>query len=159
MPSGDFKALMMTVELEFTRPQVGQMLLQNGKFEDVDAKKMIGVISRTLNEHVFTVGQKFAIEFCGNNYLVTVGGISNDVMRMVEGDEFEEDATDDRITHQRGLLTPSTTLIFETAANSGIKISGQKSSVMNSTLFKSKQFSFEKLGIGGLDKQFEDIFR
>ena len=159
VPSGDFKALMMTVELEFTRPQVGQMLLQNGKFEDVDAKKMIGVISRTLNEHVFTVGQKFAIEFCGNNYLVTVGGISNDVMRMVEGDEFEEDATDDRITHQRGLLTPATTLIFETAANSGIKISGQKSSVMNSTLFKSKQFSFEKLGIGGLDKQFEDIFR
>ena len=159
VPSGDFKALMMTVELEFTRPQVGQMLLQNGKFEDVDAKKMIGVISRTLNEHVFTVGQKFAIEFCGNNYLVTVGGISNDVMRMVEGDEFEEDATDDRITHQRGLFTPATTLIFETAANSGIKISGQKSSVMNSTLFKSKQFSFEKLGIGGLDKQFEDIFR
>ena len=159
VPSGDFKALMMTVELEFTRPQVGQMLLQNGKFEDVDAKKMIGVISRTLNEHVFTVGQKFAIEFCGNNYLVTIGGISNDVMRMVEGDEFEEDATDDRITHQRGLFTPATTLIFETAANSGIKISGQKSSVMNSTLFKSKQFSFEKLGIGGLDKQFEDIFR
>ena len=78
---------------------------------------------------------------------------------MVEGDEFEEDATDDRITHQRGLFTPATTLIFETAANSGIKISGQKSSVMNSTLFKSKQFSFEKLGIGGLDKQFEDIFR
>ena len=66
--------------MEFTRPQVGQMLLQNGKFEDVDAKKMIGVISRTLNEHVFTVGQKFAIEFCGNNYLVTVGGISSDVI-------------------------------------------------------------------------------
>ena len=60
------------------------MLLQNGKFEDVDAKKMIGVISRTLNEHVFTVGQKFAIEFCGNNYLVAVGGISSSVMRMVK---------------------------------------------------------------------------
>ena len=35
---------------------------------------------------MFTVGQKFAIEFCGNNYLVTVGGISNDVMQLVEGD-------------------------------------------------------------------------
>ena len=65
---------MMTMELEFTRPQVGQVLVQNGKHEDVDAKKMHGVISRTLISHVFTVGQKFAIEFCGNNYLVTVVG-------------------------------------------------------------------------------------
>jgi len=157
---GDFNALMMTMELEFTRPQVGQMLVQNGKHEDVDAKKMIGVISRTLTAHVFTVGQKFAIEFCGNNYLVTVGGISNDVMELVEGDEVDErTSSNNKVKHQRGLFTSSTTLIFETAANSGIKISGQKSSVMNSTLFKSKEFSFEKLGIGGLDKQFEDIFR
>ena len=37
---GDFNALMMTMELEFTRPQVGQVLVQNGKHEDVDAKKM-----------------------------------------------------------------------------------------------------------------------
>ena len=27
---------MMTMELEFTRPQVGQVLVQNGKHEDVD---------------------------------------------------------------------------------------------------------------------------
>ena len=47
---------MMTMELEFTRPQVGQVLVQNGKHEDVDAKKMHGVISRTLISHVFTVG-------------------------------------------------------------------------------------------------------
>ena len=41
---GDFNALMMTMELEFTRPQVGQVLVQNGKHEDVDAKKMHGVM-------------------------------------------------------------------------------------------------------------------
>ncbi|CAL6296864.1 unnamed protein product [Bathycoccus prasinos] len=160
--NGDFNALMMTMELEFTRPQVGQVLVQNGKHEDVDAKKMHGVISRTLTAHVFTVGQKFAIEFCGNNYLVTVGGISNDVMQLVEGDDEVDERTssnNNKVKHQRGLFTSLTTLIFESAANSGIKISGQKSSVMNSTLFKSKEFSFEKLGIGGLDKQFEDIFR
>ena len=29
--NGDFNALMMTMELEFTRPQVGQVLVQNGK--------------------------------------------------------------------------------------------------------------------------------
>lgn len=161
LPSGDFNALMMTMELEFTRPQVGQMLVQNGKHEDVDAKKMISVISRTLTAHVFTVGQKFAIEFCGNNYLVTIGGISNDVLQLVEGDETANSNNNNasKVSHQRGLFTSATTLIFETASNSGIKISGQKSSVMNSTLFKSKEFSFEKLGIGGLDKQFEDIFR
>ena len=46
-----------------------------------------------LISHVFTVGQKFAIEFCGNNYLVTVGGISNDVMQLVEGDDEVDERT------------------------------------------------------------------
>jgi vesicle-fusing ATPase len=59
----------------------------------------------------------------------------------------------------RGVMTPETTFLFEAAHASAIKIANQKSSSINSQLFKTKDFSFEKLGIGGLDKQFEDIFR
>lgn len=39
-----------------------------------------------------------------------------------------------------------------------IKIVGQKGYATNQ-LFKSKTLNFESLGIGGLDKQFEHIFR
>ncbi len=36
---------------------------------------------------------------------------------------------------------------------------GQKNSIAAPQLFKSKDFNFENLGIGGLDSQFEQIFR
>ena len=162
VPDEGFVVLAMTCEIEFTRPQFARELQQSGKFEDVDAKKMTQVIQRMLSTHVFTVQQKFAIEFCGNNYLVTVSNLQNDLhvdTKANDDDANDHSTTKPKIIHNRGMFTSNTTLIFETASNSGIKISGQKASVMNSTLFKSKEFSFEKLGIGGLDKQFEDIFR
>ena len=55
----------------------------------------------------------------------------------------------------RGMLAPKTAFVFE-SANAGIKITNQRS---EGSLFKTKEFSFQKLGIGGLDNQFSDIFR
>lgn len=43
-------------------------------------------------------------------------------------------------------------------AGSNLTILGQRS-VAAPQLFKAKEFNFEKLGIGGLDDQFEQIFR
>jgi vesicle-fusing ATPase len=56
-------------------------------------------------------------------------------------------------------MTAETSFVFEAAHNSAIKMSNQKTSKVNTNLFKNKEFSFEKLGIGGLDAQFENIFR
>jgi hypothetical protein len=44
------------------------------------------------------------------------------------------------------------------ADNSNIKIVGQKG-FATTQLFKAKTLNFESLGIGGLDKQFDAIFR
>jgi hypothetical protein len=51
-----------------------------------------------------------------------------------------------------------TAFVFQARGGSGIKIINQRSSVAPN-LFKSKEVSFEKLGIGGMDRQFEEIFR
>ena len=107
---------------------------------------MGAIVRRSFVSQVFTVGQKAAVEYCGNNYLVTFNSM------LVEG-------VADGVTSMRGVMTPETTFLFEAAHASAIKIANQKSSSVNSQLFKTKDFSFEKLGIGGLDKQFEDIFR
>ena len=107
---------------------------------------MAAIIKRTFVSQVFTTGQKAAVEYCGNNYLVTVNSM------LVSG-------TPEGVTSQRGCLVADTSFVFEAAHNSAIKITNQKTSTINSNLFKTKEFSFEKLGIGGLDKQFEDIFR
>jgi vesicle-fusing ATPase len=107
---------------------------------------MGAIVLRSFVSQVFTVGQKAAVEYCGHNYLVTFNSML--VQGVAEG-----------VTSMRGVVTPETTFAFEAAHGSAIKITNQKSTSINSQLFKTKDFSFEKLGIGGLDKQFEDIFR
>ncbi|CAI5500064.1 unnamed protein product, partial [Closterium sp. Naga37s-1] len=61
----------------------------------------------------------------------------------------------------RGLLVKQTGIIYEAAAGSGIKVVNQMRAGGGkaAALFKQKDFNFEKLGIGGLDAQFADIFR
>jgi vesicle-fusing ATPase len=112
----------------------------------VDAVALGAGIKRVFASQVFTVGQKAAVEYCGNNYLFTVSSML--VADVPEG-----------VTSLRGVFTPDTSVVFAAAHGSAIKIVGQKNAAVNSNLFKTKEFSFEKLGIGGLDKQFEDIFR
>lgn len=58
---------------------------------------------------------------------------------------------------RRLLLSPAT-LLHPRAGNAPIKVTGQKGFATNQ-LFKSRALSFESLGIGGLDTQFENIFR
>ena len=94
-------------------------------------------IKRAFVSQVFTVGQKAAVEYCGNNFLVTVNSM------LVEN-------SPDGVRNSRGCMIPDTGLIFEAAHNSAIKITNQKVTTVNSSLFKAKEFSFEKLGIGGL---------
>ena len=59
---------------------------------------------------------------------------------------------------QRGMLTDKTSFLFETTAGAGVTIKGQNKFVAPQ-LFKDKGLNFEKLGIGGLDTQFVEIFR
>ena len=145
-PSREFDCAGMTIELEFTRPALAASLIAKNAHEGVDANSMTTILRRTFSSQVFTVGQKAAVEYCGNNYLLSVNHV------VVEGAR-------EGVTSLRGMFTPSTAVVYEASSNSGIKILGQKAAVMNTGLFKSKDFSFSKLGIGGLDQQFEDIFR
>jgi vesicle-fusing ATPase len=73
-----------------------------------------------------------------SNLIVDVGGKSQDV--------------------SRGYLRENTAFIFTNTNQNPIKIKGQKG-FATTQLFKQKQINFEQLGIGGLDKQFEAIFR
>ena len=58
----------------------------------------------------------------------------------------------------RGRLAAETGFVFDAAPGSNIVIAGQRN-IAAPQLFKSKEVSFEKLGIGGLDAQFDQIFR
>ena len=95
---------------------------------------------------VFAVDQNLTFEYMGTNFLLTVTSL------------LVTDKVGDQQSGRRAQLVPSTAFIFDVPPNSGLKLAGQHQNVAPQ-LFKHKEFNFEKLGIGGLDNQFEQIFR
>ena len=99
-----------------------------------------------MHVQVFALDQNLTFEYQGINFLLTVTNL------------VVTDKMGDQVGAKRAQLVATTGFLFEVAAGSGLKIAGQKS-VVAPQLFKHKEFNFEKLGIGGLDNQFEQIFR
>eukprot|EP00249_Psilotum_nudum_P022983 c28712_g1_i1 orf=181-2289(+) len=136
-PDKNFKLIVLTLEVDFVKGR--------GKSEQLDAVVWQKQLQKRFLGQVFTVEQKFLFEYCGTNYILSVS------QTLVEGQSDEE-------TFVRGMLSNETSFFFEAAPNSGIKIDNQRGGVSNN-LFKQKDFNFQKLGIGGLDAEFQDIFR
>lgn len=113
--------------------------------KEFDAKELMGHVTRRFGGQVLTVHQTILFEYIGSNYMLTV----NDILAATTDAE--------KMSMHRGVLLPETEIVFETVPGSGIKVTGQKA--MTSQIFKQKEFNFEALGIGGLDSQFEKIFR
>ena len=113
---------------------------------ELDAQWLTSVMHK-LQGQVLTVGQAVPIEREGTNFKLTVSSI-----QLLSGS--------DTVAYDRGLLARTTTFVFESdrPGSDGIKITGQKGH-FKTNMFKTKDFNFEKLGIGGLDRQFEQIFR
>ncbi|CAK9857484.1 unnamed protein product [Sphagnum jensenii] len=121
-------------------------LMKNKKSSDqVDARNLSKELTKRFKGQVFSVGQKAPFEYLGTNY-------SFHVISMLLDGQLEN------IGSTQGLLAPDTHFQFETAGNSGFKISNQ-SGGQSTNIFKGKDLNFQKLGIGGLDAEFQDIFR
>nr|XP_024368606.1 vesicle-fusing ATPase-like [Physcomitrium patens]PNR60159.1 hypothetical protein PHYPA_002952 [Physcomitrium patens] len=136
LPSSKFGLVMIQAELDFVS--------KGKKQETVDATIISKELTKRFSGQVLTINQKVSFEYLGTNFTFNV------VTVLVEGRREGEGSA--------GLLTEDTVWQFETPANSGIKIVNQKGG-RTTNLFKTKEFNFQKLGIGGLDAEFGDIFR
>ncbi|EFJ49121.1 hypothetical protein VOLCADRAFT_80882 [Volvox carteri f. nagariensis] len=105
------------------------------------------VIQRLLKAkgQVLTKDQQIAFELDTGNYKLIVEQLLVDV----GGKSMET---------SRGVLSGRTAFFFTNEGDSPITITGQKG-YASSQIFKHKTVNFESLGIGGLDQQFEVIFR
>lgn len=133
-------------------PSIGMMYAEvssikdKGRPGDINADMLIEHLLRSFEGQTFTLGQEVAFDLAGHgNLKLTVTNLSVDV----NGSSLEV---------QRGVLANNTAFLFTNSGSNPIKISGQKG-FSNTQLFKTKKMNFEQLGIGGLDKQFEAIFR
>jgi vesicle-fusing ATPase len=136
-----FQAAAATVDLDFVSKKAVR-----GPDVELDAPELQAHLQSRFAGQVWTVGQEVTFEHQGTNYLLRVGS-------LVAADPSAED-----LAVHRGLLLGESAFVFETRHGSGLKVAGQRS-VMATQLFKHKEFNFERLGIGGLDAQFEQIFR
>lgn len=142
-PNRDEKIAVLHAKIEYYSSKKLNVKRDEKEF---DAKELMRHITSRFGGQVLTVHQTILFEYIGSNYQLTV----NDVL---SASLLDHDST----SIHRGVLVPESEFVFETQPGSGIKVVGQKA--MTSQIFKQKEFNFEALGIGGLDSQFEKIFR
>ncbi|EFN58861.1 hypothetical protein CHLNCDRAFT_29882 [Chlorella variabilis] len=141
LPSDKFQIALLNAEVDFVTKRAVR-----GPDLELDAHQLSSHLQSRFAGQVLTAHQELSFEYQGTNFLLKVSGI------MVA------DPTAEQLSVHRGQLVPDSAYIFETRHGSGVKVTGQRS-VMATQLFKHKEFNFEMLGIGGLDDQFEQIFR
>ena len=134
-PAAGYDAAAVTLHIDF----VSKARRNQGQ-ETIDAPEVVAKLLQRFSGQVLSTGQQASFEYIGTNYLFTVEDILDD------GGE----------PAKRLMLTAKSDVVLEGGTN--IKIANQKSKAPVQ-LFKQKDVNFEKLGIGGLDKQFEEIFR
>eukprot|EP00890_Picochlorum_soloecismus_P000586 jgi/Picsp_1/1528/NSC_05006-R1_n-ethylmaleimide sensitive fusion protein len=140
-PIGGSAAAVITAEIDYVSKKTVR-----GPDAEFNAQDLIEHLTSRFAGQVLTVHQQVTFEYQGVNYVLAVKSI------------IGTDTDSENLTIHRGQLLKETEIVFETRPGSGIKVVGQRT-MASTQLFKQKEFNFEKLGIGGLDAQFEKIFR
>jgi vesicle-fusing ATPase len=120
--------------------------------ENIDGGVLSSSILGRYANQILTTGQSFAIEFQGQNLLLKVGPLE---ALVIDKGGAESAGDGDRVG--RGMVTSQTQLVLSKAQGSPIVLTGLETQ-SRKTIFK-QDFSFADMGIGGLDKEFSDIFR
>jgi len=130
LKSGVAAASAATMEVDFATKRKEEL--------DIDADEMTRLVRSRLSHFVACNGQSFLVDFYGTSLLLKTASIMT--TEMV----------------QRASLSPTTEFSFVKAPQSTIRIKG--SQTQRREIFRP-DFNFEKMGIGGLDREFSDIFR
>lgn len=140
-PRGNFPMASVQLEVDVLGSAPAEITL--------DAAELSDHLHVTYNNHVFKIGQQVAVNFKGTHKLkLTVRGFE---YLDIGGKGSEE------LGVRLGQFLRATELQLRKSASAPIKMTGSSSS-KGQRLFE-KGFNFEALGIGGLNKEFADIFR
>ncbi|KAK3083217.1 hypothetical protein FSP39_017075 [Pinctada imbricata] len=137
----------ITVEVDFLQKK-------NANSDPHDTDRMAAEFLMQFNNRAFTEGQIMAFQFADKKLLgLTVKEIEVIDFSSMKGDTGKTQRS------KLGLLTPNSTVIFEKAENSTINLTGKSKSKQAYTSIINPDWDFNKMGIGGLDKEFSAIFR
>ncbi|XP_054156141.1 vesicle-fusing ATPase 1-like [Oppia nitens] len=108
----------------------------------------------------FTVGQLGVFKFLDKKQLcTTVKEMEVLVIDNMSGKQQQQQSSKEPSKIRIGQLVPNTQVVFEKADDSSIILTGQsKGKVVRQSII-NPNWDFETMGIGGLDKEFNAIFR
>lgn len=138
----------MTIEIDF---------LQKKSIDSnpYDSDKMAAEFIQQFNSQAFSIGQQLVFSF--NDKLF--GLIVKDIEAMDPSILKGEPATGKRQKIEIGLVVGNSQVAFEKAENSSLNLIGKAKTKQDRQSIINPDWNFEKMGIGGLDKEFSDIFR
>lgn len=122
-----------------------------GKPIDIDLDKLTKLMKELFIKQVFTVDQLFAVVLENVGMRITCTGCE------IASLEKPKSPAPSNFGRAKGQLIQATSLVFKKKKDVSIRLQGGASS-QNTRLFE-RGFNFQSMGIGGLDKEFADIFR
>ncbi|XP_019493319.1 PREDICTED: vesicle-fusing ATPase isoform X1 [Hipposideros armiger] len=120
-----------------------------------DTDKMAAEFIQQFNNQAFSVGQQLVFSFNEKLFGLLVKDIEAMDPSILKG----EPATGKRQKIEVGLVVGNSQVAFEKAENSSLNLIGKAKTKENRQSIINPDWNFEKMGIGGLDKEFSDIFR
>ncbi|GAK65000.1 vesicular-fusion protein SEC18 [Moesziomyces antarcticus] len=127
-----------------------------------DTAEMAKVFARAFENHIFTTGQLLVFEFKGMNLIATIRGV--DVVELHEIQQRSQSAPQGGHAgshpsrSDRGILIAQTQINFSATPDGGVKLKASGNRPPPNAILQPN-FKFEDMGVGGLDKEFANIFR
>ncbi|KAM3859731.1 vesicle-fusing ATPase-like [Diretmus argenteus] len=138
----------MTVEIDFLQKR-------SVDSNPYDSDKMATEFIQHFNNQAFSVGQQLVFSFCDKLFGVLIKDIEAMDPSILKG----EQASGKKPKIEIGLLLGNGQVIFEKAESSSLTLIGKSKARESRQSIISPDWNFERMGIGGLDKEFSDIFR
>uniref|UniRef100_K7F9M3 Vesicle-fusing ATPase n=1 Tax=Pelodiscus sinensis TaxID=13735 RepID=K7F9M3_PELSI len=138
----------MTIEIDFLQKK-------SVDANPYDSDKMAAEFIQQFNNLAFSVGQQLVFSFNDKLFGLLVKDIEAMDPSILKG----EPGTSKKQKIDVGLILGNSQVAFEKAENSSLNLIGKSKTRENRQSIINPDWNFEKMGIGGLDREFSDIFR
>ncbi|TMS14847.1 Vesicle-fusing ATPase [Larimichthys crocea] len=158
----EFKAGLSNYNFDKSRQCIGAMTIEidflQKKSTDsspYDSDKMAAEFIQQFNNQGFSVTQQLVFSFCDKLFGLMVKDIEAMDASILKG----EPASGKKQKIDIGLMVGNSQVIFEKAESSSLTLVGKAKTKEARQTIINPDWNFEKMGIGGLDREFSDIFR
>ncbi|XP_024243282.1 vesicle-fusing ATPase [Oncorhynchus tshawytscha] len=120
-----------------------------------DSDKMAAEFIQHFNSQAFSTGQQLVFSFCDKLFGLLIKDIEAMDPSILKG----EAGSGKKHKIDIGLLLGNSQVVFEKAESSSLTLIGKSKTRESRQSIINPDWNFERMGIGGLDKEFSDIFR